>query len=466
MSFLGLDLGQGFRHGVHPPDLKDLTSDVPIRRMPFPDRIVLPLQQHTGAPARPLVKPGDRVQRGDKVGEAQGFISSPVHASAAGTVRAIRRWPHPDGTMKEAVVVDVDPNDPQVPRPRIVPEWRDLAPEEVAGVVRDAGIVGLGGAAFPAHVKLSPPDDVEIDTVIANGAECEPYLTGDHRTMVEHPERVHFGLRVMMTALGVERAIIGVEENKPDAVEALRATIPGDLDITVSVLEAKYPQGAEKMMIKSILGREVPSGGLPLDVGVVVQNVGSISTIAQVFETGYPLVERIVTITGPGVARPSNLVMPVGTLVSDALAFCGGLSEETDRVVFGGPMMGNALPDLDTPILKGTTGVVALTRDVVPPGREHPCIRCGRCLEACPVFLAPADLGKLARAGRYEELVELSLDDCMLCGSCSYVCPSNIPLSQLFASAKRQVGRLRRMEREKEREEEEATGGGEKKDAA
>ena len=461
MSLFDLDFGSGFRHGVHPPDLKDLTSGEAIRRMPFPDRIVLPLQQHAGAPARLLVGRGDRVQRGDRVGEAQGFISSPIHASAAGTVRDVRRWPHPDGTMKEAVVIDVDPHSPQVPRPRIVPEWEGLEAGEVAGAVRDAGVVGLGGAAFPAHVKLSPPEGAEIDTVVANGAECEPYLTGDHRTMVEHPERVHFGLRVMMHALGVERAVIGVEENKPDAIAELRRTAPDDLDITVASLRAKYPQGAEKMMIKSILGREVPSGGLPLDVGVVVQNVGSISTIAQVFETGYPLVERTVTVTGPGIRRPSNLTVPVGTLLADVLEFCGGMTEDAERVVFGGPMMGNAQPDLNTPLLKGTTGVVVLTEAAAAGGRQYPCIRCGRCLEACPVFLDPADLGQLARAGRWEEMTDLDLNDCMLCGSCAYVCPSNIPLTQLIATGKSQVRRLRHLAEEKEEgadESEEADG--------
>ncbi len=472
MSLFDLDVGSGFRHGVHPPDLKDLTSGEAIRRMPFPDRLALPLKQHAGEAARPLVEKGDRVQRGDKIGEARGFISSPIHASAAGTVRDIRRWPHPDGSMQEAVIVDVDPHDPQVPRPRIVPEWKELEAGEVAGAVKDAGVVGLGGAAFPTHVKLSPPEDAEIDTIIANGAECEPYLTGDHRTMVEHPDRVHFGLRVMMHALDVERAVIGVEENKPDAIEELRQTIPSDLDISVVSLRAKYPQGAEKMMIKSILDREVPSGGLPLEVGVVVQNVGSISTIAQVFETGYPLVERIVTVTGPGIRRPSNLTVPVGTRIADAIEFCGGLTQDAERVVFGGPMMGNAQADLDTPILKGTTGIVILTSDAAATGPEYPCIRCGRCLEACPVFLDPADLGLFSRAGQFEEMTELDLDDCMLCGSCAYVCPSNIPLTQLIAAGKNQVRRLRRLAEEAEDEPEESadgTGsgdGGPEKDAA
>jgi len=442
--------GGGFRHGVHPPELKDLTSHLPIRRMPFPDRVVLPMRQHAGAPARLLVEKGDRVERGDKIGAAEGFVSSSVHASASGVVRDVRLWPHPDGSMAESVLIDVDPVSPQVPRPRLVPEWEGLEREEVVAAVRDAGVVGLGGAAFPAHVKLAPPEDVEIDVVVANGAECEPYLTGDHRTMVEHPERVHFGLRVMMHALDVSRAIIGVENNKPDAIEALRSTVPPDLDVRVEGLEVKYPQGAEKMLIRALLGRTVPSGQLPLHVGVVVQNVGSIATIAEVFRSGMPLVERIVTVTGPGVREPRNLVVPVGTRIADVLAFCGGITPDAERVVFGGPMMGNAQADLGTPILKGTTGIVVLTRGAATAGSGavHPCIRCARCVEACPVFLNPADLGRLARAGRYEEMEAMHLADCMLCGCCSYVCPSNIPLSQMFGLAKSQARRIRERERE------------------
>lgn len=455
-----------FRHGVHPPEFKDFSSGVPIRRMPFPETLVLPMRQHAGAPARPLVARGDRVERGDKVGEAQGFVSAPVHASAAGTVREVRLWRHPDGKMAESVILDVERHSPQMPRPRIVPEWEGLSHDEVVEAVQDAGVVGLGGAAFPSHVKLSPPEDVEIDVIVANGAECEPYLTADHRTMVEHPGRVHFGLRVMMHALGVDRAVIGVERNKPDAIDALRRTVPEDLDISVEEMTVKYPQGAEKMMIETLLGREVPSGKLPLHVGVVVQNVGSISAIAEVFETGYPLIERIVAVTGPGVRHPSNLVVPVGTRIRDVLAFCGGITEDATRVVFGGPMMGNAQPDLDVPVLKGTTGIVVLTAGASAGGTQHPCIRCGRCLDACPVFLAPADLGALAKAGRYEEMVELDLMDCMLCGSCSYVCPSNIPLSQMFALSKGMVRRLRERETPTDAGAPDAADGGGEKDAA
>jgi Na+-translocating ferredoxin:NAD+ oxidoreductase subunit C len=425
-----------FRHGVHPPEAKELTAKVPLRRMPFPAEVVLPLRQHAGKPSKLLVRPGDRVERGDKVAEADGYVSVPVHASATGVVTDVRLWPHPDGSMVDAVVIAVERYSPQMGRQRLVPYWEDLSPQQVIGAVQQAGLVGLGGAAFPTHVKLAPPKDVKIELLLVNGAECEPYLTTDHRTMVEYPERVHYGTRIMMKALGVERAVIGVEMNKPDAIERLRATLPTDIDIQVQPLTVKYPQGAEKMLIKAVTGREVPSGKLPMHVGAVVQNVGSIATIAEVFETGLPLVERIVTVSGPGVRRPSNLIVPIGVKLRDLLEFCGGVTPDAAEIVFGGPMMGQSQPDLDTPILKGVTGVVVLTAAQVKPRTTHPCISCGRCLEACPVFLVPSQLGKLAQAGRYEEMETAHLADCMLCGSCSYVCPSNIPLAQMFALSK------------------------------
>jgi Na+-translocating ferredoxin:NAD+ oxidoreductase subunit C len=436
-----LNLGPSFRHGVHPPERKELTSALPIRRMPFPDEIVLPLRQHAGKPAKLLVKRGDRVERGDKIAEADGYVSVPIHASAAGTVVDIDWWPHPDGSMAEAVRIKVEKYSPQLARPRMIPHFAGLTPQQAVEAVRQGGVVGLGGAAFPAHVKLSPPKDVRIEMLLVNGAECEPYLTTDHRTMVEFPERVHFGTRIMMHTLGVSKAVIGVEKNKPDAIEALQATIPSDLDITVLPLTVKYPQGAEKMLIKAVTGREVPSGKLPMHVGVVVQNAGSIACIAEIFETGLPLIERVVTVSGPGVKRPSNLIIPVGSKLKDVLGFCDGLKDDAAEILFGGPMMGGSISDLETPLIKSTSGVVVLTKAESKPQQVHPCIRCGHCLDACPVFLNPSQLGVLAQAGRYEEMEQMHLADCMLCGSCSYVCPSNIPLSQMFALSK---GALRR----------------------
>jgi electron transport complex protein RnfC len=423
--------------------LKNLTAHLPIRRMPYPTEIVIPLRQHTGKPARAIVRPGNRVERGDKVAEADGYVSVPMHASAAGTVRDLRLWPHPDGTYAPAVVIAVDPNSPHPQRPRVIPDWRGLPPGQLVEAIRQAGVVGLGGAAFPTHIKLSPPKDARIDTLLINGAECEPYLTTDHRTMVEYPERVQLGIRIMVRTLGVTRAVIGVEGNKPDAIAALRATLPGDLNVTVQRLHVKYPQGAEKMLIKSLLGREVPSGKLPMHVGVIVQNVASVATIAEVFQTGLPLIERIVTVTGHGVRRPANLIVPVGTKTRDLLAACGGLTPDAREIIFGGPMMGAAQAALDAPVIKGTTGVVVLTHAEVKPQESYPCIGCGHCLDACPVFLNPQLLGKLARGERYEDMEQHHLADCMLCGSCSYTCPSNIPLSQLFALAKAALRKLK-----------------------
>ena len=428
--------GFGFSHGVHPPEHKELTAHLPIRRMPYPDEVVLPLRQHAGNAARLVVAKNAHVERGDVLAVADGWVSSPVHASASGWVTDVDWWPHPDGSMCTAVRIRVERYSGQVARPRLVPDWHGLSTAEVLRAVQDAGVVGLGGAAFPTHVKLAPPKDAAIDTLVVNGAECEPYLTTDHRSMVEYPERVHFGTRIMMHALGVRRAVIGVERNKPDAIAALERTRPSDLDVTILPLTVKYPQGAEKMLIHAVLGREVPSGKLPAHVGVIVQNVGSVATLAEVFETGLPLVERIVTVSGHGVRRPANLIVPVGAKVRDLLAFCGGLTEDAEEVLFGGPMMGLAQRDLDVPILKGTTGVVVLTRDEVRSQESLPCIHCGRCLEACPMFLDPSHLGSLARIGRYDEMAAEHLADCMLCGSCSYVCPSNIPLAQLFQLSK------------------------------
>lgn len=425
-----------FRHGVHPPDAKGLTARLPIRRMPYPGEVVIPLRQHAGKPAKLVVRVGDHVERGDTLAVADGFVSVPVHASTAGRVKEIGLAPHPDGSMDTAVRIEVAPFSAQVPRPRMVPDWRGLAPEEIVRAVQDGGVVGLGGAAFPTHVKLAPPRDIAVETIILNGAECEPYLTTDHRIMVELPERVHLGARIMMRALGAARVVIGVERNKPDAIAALERTRPTDMDVSVLPLTVKYPQGAEKMLIKTVTGREVPSGRLPVSLGVLVQNVGSAASIAEIFETGLPLVERIVTVTGHGVRKPANLIVPVGTRLGDLLEMCGGVTEDAEEIVFGGPMMGVAQRSLDVPVVKGTTGVVVLTRDEVQARTQYPCIHCGACLEACPMFLNPSMLADLARMQRYEEMDEWHLRDCMLCGSCAYVCPSNIPLSQLFQASK------------------------------
>jgi electron transport complex protein RnfC len=431
-----------FKSGVHPPDEKAITAGIASRRLPFSDELILPLSQHLGAPAKALVQIGDRIERGDVLAEASGFISAPIHATAAGTVKDIALWPHPNGGSVKAVRIQVDPYSTQQTRPRMVPRWEELEPSQISDAIREAGVVGLGGAAFPTFVKLNPPKDQKIEVLLINGCECEPYLTSDHRVMLERAEQVHMGIRILLKGLGITKAVVGIESNKPDAIEAMQKAAPTDLDITIQPLQVKYPQGAEKMLIKAVTGKEVPSGALPSVVGAVVQNVATVAMISEVFETGLPLIERIVTVTGRGIKKPGNWVVPFGTKLRDLLDQCGGLTDDAEEVVFGGPMMGLAVGNLDVPILKGTGGVLVLSKGECKKQEVMPCIRCGRCLEACPIFLNPQQLGSLARVERYEEMVDVHLNDCMLCGCCSYACPSNIPLSQLFAMSKNQLRKI------------------------
>ena len=432
-----------FKHGVHPPENKDITSGIPSKRFPFPKEVILPLSQHIGTPAKALVKAGDHVERGDVIAEAAGFISSTVHATAAGLVKSIELWPHPNGQMVPSIRITVDQSSSQMRRNRMVPRWQDVKDEDLSKEIAKAGIVGLGGAAFPSHVKLCPPKDQPVELLLINGCECEPYLTSDHRVMLEQPEMVYEGIRIALKALGITRCVIGIENNKPDAIEMMRKTKPDDLDATVQPLTVKYPQGAEKMLIKAVMGREVPSGALPSAIGAMVQNVATAANVAAVFETGHPLIERIITVTGRGIRNPGNWKIPFGTKLRDVIEHCGGLTEDEVEIVFGGPMMGQGQGNLDVPILKATGGILILSKDECKRQDIMPCIRCGKCLEACPIFLNPQWMGDLSKAERYEELVaDAHLNDCMLCGSCSFVCPSNIPLSQLFAMAKTQLRRL------------------------
>lgn len=432
-----------FKHGIHPPENKDITSGIASRRFPFPKEVILPLSQHIGTPAKALVQAGDRVERGDVIAEAAGFISSAVHATAAGTVKSIELWPHPNGSMVPSIRIDVDPNSSQMRRSRIVPRWQDVKDEDLSKEIARAGIVGLGGAAFPSHVKLCPPKDQPVELLLINGCECEPYLTSDHRVMLEMPDKVYTGIRIALKALGITRAVIGIEANKADAIEIMRKTKPDDLDVTIQPLQVKYPQGAEKMLIKAVMGREVPSGALPSAIGAMVQNVATAANVAAVFETGHPLIERIITVTGRGIHKPGNWKIPFGTKLRDVIEHCGGFTEDAAEIVFGGPMMGLGQANLDVPILKANGGILILSRDECKRQDIMPCIRCGKCLDACPVFLNPQLMGVLAKAEHYEELeTEANLKDCMLCGSCSFVCPSNIPLSQLFAMARTQIRRL------------------------
>jgi electron transport complex protein RnfC len=426
-SLLALARRSTFRHGVHPDELKRWTAGLAVERMPFVERYVLPLSQHTGAPSRPLVAAGTRVRRGEMIAAPDGFISTALHAPVSGTVTAIELRPHPNGKRMPAMVVEIDPFANQRWEGERFAGWEELEGSEIVRRVQEAGVVGLGGAAFPSHAKLRLPEGKRAQFVVLNGCECEPYLTCDHRVMLERAADVVRGLRVIMRVLGAERGYIGVERNKADAIAALERETAGSDDIRVVSLEVKYPQGAEKMLIDAIFHREVPSGRLPLDLEIVVQNVGTAVSLVDLFERGQPLIERVVTVTGTAVGRPANLLVPIGTSMRDVLDHCGGLHPETHQVILGGPMMGQAQKDLDAPILKGSSGLLAM-REPFGMVEEQPCIRCGRCLEACPMFLNPSRLSLLARNDAEEELRELHVLDCFECASCSFVCPSNIPL--------------------------------------
>ncbi len=429
-------LPRTFRHGIHPEENKEETEHLPIARMPFVERYILPLSQHTGAPCRPVVAVGERVMRGQLVAEPGGFVSTTLHSPVTGRIAAIAPRLHPNGKLTESIEIEADPFATQKLNGLPPIDWRSLSLDDFVAHVQRAGLVGMGGAAFPTHVKYKLPEGKRARRLVVNGCECEPFLTTDHRVMVERPEAILRGIEILAERLGVEETAIGVELNKPDAIEALRGAVPADAKIRVVPLKVKYPQGAEKMLIRAIYGVEVPAGKLPLDVETVVNNVGTMAALADYFDHGRPLIERVVTVAGPGIERPANLLVPVGTPVRAVLDYCGGLTSEAREVVMGGPMMGSPLSSLDVPILKGTSGLLAFTEAETRVPNEYTCVRCGRCVEACPNFLNPSRLGRLARAGRYEEMEKFFVMDCMECGSCSYACPSGIPVVQLIRVAK------------------------------
>jgi electron transport complex protein RnfC len=427
---------RSFRHGVHPGEHKELTEGHPLERLPVPAEVVLPLNQHLGAPSKPIVSVGEKVYRGQKIADAAGFVSVALHASVTGTVEAIEKRHHPTGRLEESIVIATDFGSPQTLYNEGPVEWERHTTSDLLKIIQEGGFVGLGGAAFPTHVKLAIPEGKRAQYFLINGAECEPYLTSDHRIMLEWADSLLLGVRILNRILGAEKAFIGVENNKWDAMQALAGKIPDDLPCEIVPLEAKYPQGAEKMLITAVLKREVPSGKLPIDAQVLVQNVGTVAGIGDLFSFGLPLIERVVTVTGPGIRTPSTLVVPVGTELQEVLDYCGGLKENVRQVLFGGPMMGAPQQNLQVPVMKGTSGILCLTDDQVSYRKEYPCIRCATCVDACPVYLNPSELGQLARVRRWDEMVDYHIWDCMECGSCSYVCPSNIPLVQRFRVAK------------------------------
>ncbi|MBC8414428.1 electron transport complex subunit RsxC, partial [bacterium] len=375
-----------FERGIHPQYHKELTAERSTVQAALPKRVLIPLSQHIGAPAAAIVAIGDEVRTGQLIGESAGFVSSPVHSSVSGKVIAIADFPLSSGKQGPCIVIESDGQDTYSDFQEH-PDYMNLDPEKIKEIVKNAGIVGLGGAAFPTGVKLSPPKEKLIDAIIINGAECEPYLTADHRLMVEKPAEIVEGLKLLMKTLGVSEGYIGIEENKPDAIAAMEKAVSGQ-PIEVHALEVKYPQGAEKMLIKAIKDREVPARGLPMDVGIVVQNVGTALAVYEAVRYGKPLIERVVTITGDGIKEPGNMMVRVGTLISDVISQCGGLKEGAVKVIAGGPMMGFAQWTLDVPVVKGTSGILVMSSDEYVSSESYsPCIRCGRCIDVCPMGL-------------------------------------------------------------------------------
>ncbi len=426
-----------FAHGIHPAYHKE-TGSLPIRRLPFAPRLIVPLSQHIGKQALCCVSVGQEVLRGQIIATADGAMSLPVHAPATGVVEAIGLMPAANGKMVESVTIRVYEADSQEVQVRAPLDIESMDKKELLAAIQQTGISGLGGATFPAHVKLNVPQDVVIDTMVVNGAECEPFLTCDHRIMVERTQDLIRGIRIAMKVSGAPRTIIGVEDNKPDAIAAIRAALPADGSIAVQALETKYPQGAEDTIIYALLGREIPAGQRPASIGVLVNNVMTLAYLGRLLPAGEGIVERVLTVAGPGVQKPGNYIVPIGTPLRFVLEQVGARSKASE-VILGGPMMGMTISSLDVPVTKGTSGVLAFGKEQVAEEtpRVYSCIKCGECVNVCPKFLNPSQLGLLAAKREYAVMAEsFNLDRCFECGCCSYVCPSHIPLVQQFRIAK------------------------------
>ena len=433
-----------FVRGIHPDDHKERTQDLPIREGPVPKTIILPLQQSAGHACEALVARGDEVLVGQKVGDSDAMIAAPIHSSVSGKVKTIEPRLHCTGIKITSVVIESDAEQRSVEhkKPPV-----DPSPEEIRALVREAGVVGLGGAAFPTHVKINPPQGTNVDSVIVNGCECEPFLTGDHRLMLEEPELIVGGLRLLMKAVGAGRGYIGVETNKLDAIESMAQATRDDANIEVVPLEVKYPQGAEKQLIKSVLNRVVPVRALPSAVGALVQNVATTIAVSKAVRAGEPLTTKVVTVSGGGIINPANIRALIGTPIADVISACGGLREGVAQVILGGPMMGTALTGLEAPVVKATSGILALTAQEIISREILPCIKCGRCVEACPMGLQPSRLGNLVEFEILDEFEDNDIMDCVECGSCAFICPSRRPLVQYIKLGKyllAQEGRKRK----------------------
>jgi electron transport complex protein RnfC len=428
-----------FKGGVHPPTNKTITQNVPIENAVDPETVVIPLSQHIGAPCDPLVAVGDKVKVGQKIGESKAFVSVPVHSSVSGTVKKIEQHYVPGGSKVNCIVIESDGKYDVHESVQPKGEVENLTKEEILSIIKEAGMAGMGGATFPTHVKLSPPKDKTIDVLIVNGAECEPYLTADHRIMLEKPDLVLLGTKAIMKALGVNKCYIAIEKNKPDAIKILQKETANKEGIEIIPLEVKYPQGDEKRIINAITGRVVPSGGLPMEVGCVVENVGTVATIGNVIKTGMPLIQRVVTVSGSAVRNPKNLYLRIGTSFKDAIEQCGGYKEELGKLISGGPMMGIAQFTDEVPVIKGTSGILAFSKKEADIPESSNCIMCGRCVEACPVNLMPYKISRYAIQKNFEAADEYHAADCIECGGCSYICPAKRPLKETISVSKKEI---------------------------
>ena len=431
--------------GVHPEENK-FTANKPIEKLDIPIQVAIPISQHIGAPAKPVVEQREKVKVGQVIASGAGFVSANIHATIAGTVAKIDKVMDSTGYKREAIIIKAGKEEEEWAEGIDLSEdlVRDFAftKDEILKKILDAGIVGLGGATFPSHVKLSVPKGRKAEYLILNGVECEPYLTADHRLMLEKSEEIMVGARILMKALEVDKAIIGIEKNKPDAIEKMVELAAAEEGITVQTLKVQYPQGGEKQLIKAALGREVPSGGLPIDVGVVVHNVGTAFAVYEAVQKNKPLVERVVTVTGKDVANPVNLKVRIGTSVSDLIEKAGGIPENTGKVISGGPMMGKALNSTDVPVSKGTSGILLIPNEDAKRGKMKVCIRCSKCVEVCPMGLEPYLLMTLTQKELFERVEEDKALDCIECGSCSFTCPSDRPLLDYIRLGKKTVASL------------------------
>jgi len=430
-----------FPRGIHPPEDKQKTADKALESLPPPEKVTIPLLQHFGHPADPLVKKGEAVDLGQKIGEGKAFFSAPVHSSVSGKVKAVDHSHHPLGRSILSVIVENDGEDRLSPDLKGAEDPFALSPDEIRKRVKEAGIVGLGGAAFPTAVKLSPPKDKPIDTVIINGCECEPLLTADYRLMLEHAEDILNGAELVRRAVGAGKILVAIEDNKKKAFEVLQDKAKGD-PCEVILVKTKYPQGAEKNLIYALLRREVPRGGLPFDVGTVVQNVGTTKAVWDAVSRGIPLYERALTVSGDGIQEPKNVLARLGTPFQNIVNFCDGFTGEISLLVMGGPMMGISQWSLDVPVIKGTSGLLAWRTLALPV--EHSCICCGRCVDHCPMGLVPTRLMKLVKFDHLSEAEDWGVLDCVECGCCQYSCPAKIPLVHWLRLGKNKIMEMKR----------------------